>query len=344
MSEKSFLKIHVMKNYLIFLLCLASTLSVLAQTVTSSCSAPDSIKNMYRDDADRMAVRYVMNNGTSWRDSAQIEPARVQQYMDALLAVYNADSLPASDTVSDLLKIHTQKTEFALNVLDIYADSSLSWIQAYMNNSIQTGDPYIDNLMLNYSLDSIYTWNATSGSNVSLSFYFDRNHNLFSLGNRFEQIAGVVQSTPYVYLGGDGGNITDTSYSGFIEITYKYGWVDCIIDCWYNRYWVFRVYPDCSVEYVRSYGDKLPANISLNENSKASVSIFPNPFTDHLFIGNLEGDNFQFQLYDISGQPVVSGVLEESREVNLPNQLPRGYYVLRLIDDTGQLMNFKLVK
>lgn len=333
-----------MKNYLIFLLYLASTCSVLAQTVTSSCSAPDSIKNMYRDDADRMAVRYVMNNGTSWKDSARIEPARVQQYMDALLAVYNADSLPASDTVSDLLKIHTQKTEFSLRGLSLFADTNLTWVQGLKGGNVISGDSTVDSYLMRYNLDSSFSNFELSTVNGIIEFYFSHNQNLFSLGTFFESLSGVIQSTPYLYLGGNGLNITDTTYSGFMEITYKYGWVDCIIDCWYNRYWVFRVYPDCSVEYVRSYGDKLPANIGLQKIAKASVSIFPNPFTDHLFIENLEGDNFQFQLYDISGQPMVSGVLEESREVKLPSQLPRGYYVLRLIDGSGQLMNFKLVK
>ncbi len=333
-----------MKKLLLPILVLILALPGRAQIVSSSCDAPDSVQQLYRDDIDRMAVRHAMKYNTTWQDSARIEPARVQHYKDVLMAIYNASSLPASDTVTELLNIHTQVTEFALDEINIYADSNLSWMQAYMANALVTGDAQVDSLMQDYSLDSIAVYRFSS-HNVALWLFFEQNRNLFALGNKFEQLNGVVQATPHIYRGGNGGNITDTTYSGFTEITYQYGWVDCIIECWYHRYWVFRVYPDCSVEYIGSYGDVLPPDIGLRENDVLGISIYPNPFTDQLVIEHAEDDHLEYQLYAVSGQPVARGSLGEDPTIHLPTELPPGLYILQLKDtESGQIHNFQLIK
>ena len=334
------------KYFLLIVIGLASTFSVPAQPVPSSCNAPDSIKRMYQDDADRMALRYIIDHSTPWKDSATIEPARSQQYMNALIAVYNATALPARDTVVEMGKVHTQITEFALNEMNVHADSNLSWMKAFRDHQLITGDSTVDFLFKNYTLDSSAAYFGISSVNGIASLDFRQTHNLFALGSALKALPGVDGASPQIYIGGyDGGDIRDSIYPGFIELTYRYGWTDCIISCWYERFWVFRVYPDCSVEYVRSYGDKLPTNyFSLKEHIQEAISAYPNPFSDRIHIANLERGDYSYNLYDAVGKKVQSGVLDETREIAISPSLPRGSYNLQINVGSGRPLNFSLVK
>ncbi len=337
-----------MRKYftIIIITGLASTLPVLSQTVPSSCNAPDSIKRMYQDDADRMALRYIMDKGTTWKDSATIEPARSQQYMDALMAVYNATALPARDTVVEMGKVHTQVTEFALNEMNVHADSNLTWMKAFRDHKLITGDSTVDFFLKDFTLDSSWAYFGISSINGIASLDFRQSHNLFALGNTLETLPGVDAASPQIYISSDdGGDIRDSIYPEFIELTYRYGWIDCIIDCWYERFWVFRVHPDCSVEYVRSYGDKMPTNyFSITEHGQKVVSVYPNPFINRIHIENLDRGNYTYEMYNAVGKKVQSGKVDENGEISTSPNLPYGHYYLTLHTESGQPLSIHLAK
>ena len=54
-----------------------------------------------------MAVRKFFNNNLNEKDSVLISVAHADTFFRVLVAVYNATSLPARDTVVNLLHIHT---------------------------------------------------------------------------------------------------------------------------------------------------------------------------------------------------------------------------------------------
>jgi len=111
-----------MGKYLLLVLLFAGNFAS-AQTVQSSCNGPDSL---YRDDAQRLALRYTFHTHSSDTANAAINPALTQRFRDALMAVYNAAGLPARDTVVAGLHIHTFPNP-TMNGIDIQIDTSYAW-------------------------------------------------------------------------------------------------------------------------------------------------------------------------------------------------------------------------
>lgn len=63
---------------------------------------------------------------------------------------------------------------------------------------------------------------------------------------------------------------------------------------------------------------------STNERAENNIRMYPNPITDHIYIENAEGYNYQ--LVDLSGKIVSEGITQ--KKLNMPNL--RGLYYLRI--------------
>lgn len=74
----------------------------------------------------------------------------------------------------------------------------------------------------------------------------------------------------------------------------------------------------------------------LDENSSSLIEIYPNPFTDQLFINN--GENNYFEIVDLSGKNCLEGYME-SGKINT-GILEPGVYILRILNQTAKI--FKL--
>lgn len=315
-----------------------------AQTVPSSCVATSQIKASYQDDADRLALRETIKTNSSWIDSVEIDPTVSNQYMDALIAVYNATPLPERDTIVSLLNLHANDPYISFDALSIYADTSLSWMQAYKNNQLQTGDPFVDSIMTSYSLDSSYAHFSGTRSNGSIYLYFSTNQNLTLLGKVMESIPGVVEAQPSTYYGSPGKDIEGSVYANFVALTYHYAWGDCPMGCMYDRYWAFKVYPDCNVQFVQSYGDPFPSNyVTIEEYNKTSFSIWPNPFSNEINIDQPTTETYSYKLIDIIGKVHQTGSIENG-QISVKDQLPNGPYYLLLTSKSGKSIQFKLIK
>jgi hypothetical protein len=144
----------------------------------------------------------------------------------------------------------------------------------------------------------------------------------------FVAIDGVNYSEPN-YFYGDGNDITSEVFSDHVELTYSYGWGDCQSGCKSRRFWQFRVYFDCSVEYVGSFGDVL-YTLSTDEGQQARISAFPNPFTDQITVGGL-GGHAAFNIVDMKGSAVMVGFTERGTISGLENLSP-GLYLLQVLD------------
>lgn len=117
-----------MKLISLFLTIVVGTLTTYGQIVPSSCSAPDSILSKYNDDADRLALRKIYRNNLTYKDSINIPQEHSDTVLNALIAVYNATTLPARDTVVNMFDIHSFP-EIIMNGIEVAADSNLSWMQ-----------------------------------------------------------------------------------------------------------------------------------------------------------------------------------------------------------------------
>jgi hypothetical protein len=71
--------------------------------------ASSQIIDTYKSDADRLAIRRVNQLNSVYKDSVTIHPQFSSNYLNALVAIRNATALPAVDTITRFLDIHTNK-------------------------------------------------------------------------------------------------------------------------------------------------------------------------------------------------------------------------------------------
>lgn len=255
-----------MKKKLFFLIIFLGFKIAVGQTVVSSCSASASVVALYKDDADRLAVRKIFRIGSNYMDSIKISKLWSDTVLNALVAVYNATTLPARDSVVTMFNVHTFPNP-VLNKIEVSADSNLAWMHQLQNNIIPTGNLSVDSLISdnNLHLSSYQNWFHFMPYQTAI-LQSDSNLNIVALANKFLSLPGVFYAEPSIYAG-DGNEIQDSIYPTFVELNYSYGWGDCEAGCISRHFWKFRVFHDCSVEFVGSYGTPLPAG------SPASLTI-----------------------------------------------------------------------
>ena len=86
--------------------------------------------------------------------------------------------------------------------------------------------------------------------------------------------------------------------------------------------------------------DKVSAKTPDNTEMKASV--FPNPFTSATTLKNCDGK--QYEITDMSGRILQSGLVQTSQETLVLDKLDLGYYLIRLSSPDTQTLTLKLLK
>lgn len=321
--------------------CILTLFSALqAQPVVSSCMAPDSIAERYRTDADQLAYFKIYRQHLAEKDSVEIPQAHTDTVLRALLAVYNATSLPARDSVVDMFPIHVFPRPI-LNRVSLAADSSLPWMVQLRAGHIPTGDATVDSLLSRYHFTAVTGY--TTYSNL---FYWhvvhlqsDSNYNVNALVKEFQPLPGMF-SAEIESPAGDGSSIWDSIYSDHVELTYELAWGDCPSGCTVFHAWRFKVYFDCSVEFMGSYGAPVPYT-GINELSAADLQLSPNPFTTSLQVKGVPGA-FRYGFINLLGEEVLQGVSPDG-VINGLDALPAGLYLLRVVDGE-RLMVVKVMK
>jgi len=330
-----------MKKYLLLLLPLAFLTPCKAQpeTVPSSCIAPDSIVNLFSEDAARLALRRVYRNYSSYKDSINIPMAWRETTLRSLLAVYNANSLPARDTVLlSSLNIHTL-VNFHVNDIILLSDSNLPWAKQLCNSGFPSGYALLDTFITRHFLTLDECYYNFAFHKISFRFKSDRNYNIHALGKLSESIPNVNYYAQGLYF--DGPDITDSVYANFTELVFAYKWDDCFNGCIKKRYWKFHVYPDCSVEYLGSYGNELTGEIlSVKHSPFHQLKCYPNPFKNNITVEGISG-KFHYQISDVTGKILIEGEAVHTIEFN--KDLPAGMYFVNIQTDKGMFTK-KLVK
>ncbi len=341
-----------MKSLFFSLFITLNAVLVNSQTVPSSCIAHDSVYKKYKKSADKLAILWCEKTGNTFKDSILLNKQVSQQYLNSLVAVYNATTLPARDTVVRMIGI-TKDFYYPpdVNTLVFGADSSLFWVHNLRNNIIPCGNSQVDYLISKYYLKKIGYSNTFSTSLYHLiSFRTDTNFYINRLCDKFLALAaqGINLSQPINENKSFSFNITDSLNSNFIELTYSYSWGDCMAGCLYNRSWKFRINNDCTVQYLGSAGNSLPQSIftSIDKNNipLKETEVFPNPFKNivNINVQNTE-TNTSFTLYNSFGSVVlVSNKLCKVNKFDL-SHLPVGLYYLIISDSTGSRIT-KLLK
>ena len=75
------------------------------------------------------------------------------------------------------------------------------------------------------------------------------------------------------------------------------------------------------------------------------ISVFPNPFTDHLIINKKIKDKLRFKIYNSEGKLVEEQFIDsEKRQIKLKTDVNPGFYFYSVTDEKGKTKNGKLVK
>jgi hypothetical protein len=314
------------KINLIFILLIVFN-SLFGQIVESSCEAPDSIVEKYQDDADVLTLRKFYDNDMTWADSIEIPDAHSDTILNALLAVWNAEDLAARDTVVEMSNIHAA-INFSVNRFRIKCDTSVDWVHQLENGNFPTGNNTVDSLMTRYPL---------SIENIINHLYFffisDINYNMPVLANIFDSIDGVINThTPSGdYPGVYNKDIISNIGSEYVYLTFSFGWNDCLSGCLDWRHWDFKVYYDCSVEFVDSYGSIVPYWGITKQHNYRLVEVYPNPCYGHVYIRGVENINmpFEYSLINTSGVKIFTGETKTER-IDFGDQINTGMYILEL--------------
>jgi hypothetical protein len=328
-----------MKNLILYFLIFLA-IQAEGQTVPSSCTAPDSIAKRYSTDAKRLAIRRTYKINSTFKDSVKIEPNLTNSYLKALLAIYNATLLPSRDTVV-YFQIHTAYPD--MNTFLITGDTSASWMHDFKNNIFPTSNSTINNLVTQYALQKVnYTTLSNTQGYHLVSFITDSCWNLYALSQKFMSIQGVLGAGSNVFPLDAGADIFDSINPNFIQLTYRVKWGDCLAGCIYHHDWVFKVYSDCSVEFVGSFGNAITWQlfIGMEENEKNElIKIYPNPVFDVLKLETKQKIH-RISILNCLGEIVKQQSLAES--VDLSN-LERGIYFLE-VQTGAKTQLFKILK
>lgn len=320
----------ISKFIALFLLFAAN---IAAQTVISSCALNDTAAYRFKDDADRLSIRHAYRSNDAWKDSTSINQQVSNRYLKALIAVNNATLIPARDTVTRWLNIHTISRHPELREFFIAADSNLQWIKNLRNNINPCGQQLVDAAILKYGLQKtrfdalpVLPWHTVywkSGFNFN--------------GNPLASTIGSLVSGIYMIGGENGFNdgieILDSLNSDFVELLYCYRWGDCIDGCDYGRYWRFRVYNDCSVAYFGTFGDQLPVWASAANESLdlSSVRVYPNPAKDYINVKFNSRELFTFRICNTLGTEIRRSRGEENLHQIDVSGLQPGVYSIELL-------------
>ena len=277
--------------------------TIYSQRIISSCIAPDSILDKYEESAYYLAREYESaKNFDSFLDSINIPKAQKNKFRDAIIAVYNT-----TGTERDSIFIYKNINcfiSFSLNEIYITCDTSLYWSKQLGQGNMNTGYQKLDSLLVYYHFTSVsrsnYYTNKVYHTLKSDSFY-----NMIPIAQLFNDLPEIDGASSNGQIG-DGNDIYDSVGINTIDLAFSVGWgVDCVIGtCNYRKYWRYRVYDDCSVEFLGHYPmRKFQIINSINNYTNKTINIYPNPTSNILTIEGI--DNIKsITIYDIVGNKV----------------------------------------
>ncbi|HUR31612.1 MAG TPA: T9SS type A sorting domain-containing protein [Saprospiraceae bacterium] len=312
-----------------------------------NCTAPDSIIEKYKDDADLLALRRIQSLQSTYKDSIEIPRIVSDTFLNALIAVYNATHLPERDTVIEILDIHTSPSAYIDRIV-VAADSNLSWMKLLRQNLIPTGYAPLDSMIDKYdlSVDGYENWsNWFFWHTVTLKS--TRNFNIPNLAEAFNTLSEIYFAEHKVIYG-DGNEINDDGVIVIdpfpivpsVSLFYSHGWGDCQSGCIEHRTWWFKIYEGCAVEFVDVFGSPLPFT-ALNDLQHNPISVYPNPFDNEIRIDGISNP-FEFSISNLNGHKIFEGKSNGMNISGLENLHP-GFYILT-IKANDRFSTYKVIK
>ena len=323
-----------------------------AQTVnaqiSSSCIVPQTVQNNYDRDVNHLALNRIINQNSSYKDSIVIPQNYKDTIWQGLSAIFNLTSIVARDSVFDNYCIH-QAVNIVYHKIYVAVDTSYSWTHQWQNLISTTGITQLDNLLSMYGFT--ITHFSTFGSNYA-TLETTQNINVTPLCDSIATFNGVLYSEPVTNVG-DGNEIVYNKYGNDRFYDFSVGYGDCPSGCTSRLIFKFKVYDNCSVDYLGrfNYGmDILPAptncNIttSINEKELTNFNIYPNPAEDFINIETNYLLNTNYNIINLYGQILQTGMFTNRTTVSIKN-LTTGMYLIKFYNQrNNEFANYKLLK
>ena len=151
------------------------------------------------------------------------------------------------------------------------------------------------------------------------------------------------------------GSIADSTEFYLADFTHADSTLDYIVTDW--QYVELLPGPYDSVSFdlsssdVGAFGMNTPAyfcidnvgNFPLSSNTinQEIINIYPNPFSDFIYINSKDSDNYTISLFNILGEIIIDKKIN-LQQLNLSN-LPNGQYFLKIESESG-IINEKILK
>ncbi|MEO1625342.1 MAG: T9SS type A sorting domain-containing protein [Bacteroidota bacterium] len=312
-----------------------------AQKVSSSCELEDvpSVDSLLWEDARLLAERQQLSseNISLIPGGMSLPDSLIRPIFDALVAVHNAAGLSARREVVENYNIHVlESNPFGI---ELVVAEEAPWLGNLLDSK-EDIDPVFDELLLQYKLQIQEHFRQTYGDWVVRLVATDGSIHAAQVQNEFLEIEGVELVRQSVLGGSLWQDIVYTEKEDHRELVYRYSWGSCNTGCAFDHFWKFRIYEDCSVEFVDQFGTPLAV---ADLERLIQVSLFPNPSADLVNISLLGPTQrvLQMGLYDARGRLLQSRELYATdghfgTRVSLQS-LPVGMYFLSFQDGNSVL-------
>ncbi len=332
---------HMKKFTFIILL---SSLNFLYAQTPSSCIIPQQLADGYYRDIRQLATNDLFQTLSPDTDLVTIPQPSIDPIIEGMAAILNSQ-LPESDSVFNIYCVHNfNGWPYEYEGFLVSIDTNFSWTQAWKNLITITGDPLMDTITSRYGLHITDFYDWSFGTYALLAT--DSAWNPDALIDTFQLVPGVL-SAEQNYILGNAGNITYTDNGTERIYEFYFEFNDCFDGCDNYRKWTFKVYPNCSVDYMGfvDYGIfgvlPLPAPVNCNlytslpktDVNHKQLSIYPNPANDFITIQLPEKINSNFQIMDVNGKIVKQVKITNTLMRLEVSDLPEGVYILKSSDE-----------
>jgi len=328
--------------------------------VPSSCNVPAELQISYDADVPFLAIQRIIQIGSPYADSINISQIYQDSIWEGLAAIYNATSIPESDSVFNIYCIHQYMGyphKFP-NVINVYVDTTYSWTQQWQNLQIITGYSQLDSLLANYGFDTVIYF---SSNFKRATLTTNQKINLGAIADSLMTFNGITSA--FSYINGDGNEIKYSTNGSNKEFEFYLSYGDCPSGCIAHYIWKFIVFPDCSVLFngVQTLGSTpepfpVPVNCNLSSDTVTSqavinypenqIKIYPNPFNNSTLIEfeNRKNQKYTLTLYNSIGQIVkqIDNITTGQIRIERDN-LSNGLYFFQLRTDSEIIGNRKFI-
>jgi hypothetical protein len=339
-----------MKRIVVILTFLAISFSTKAQ-LPSSCNVPDVLKSNYEFDVAHLTFKWLYEIHSPDTSLIEIPKWAQEPIWEGLAAIYNRHDIIEIDSLFNKYCVHNSITHSSVHrsiVIDV--DTSFAWTKNWAQLQTITGIPALDSLLAKYGFNVYRYFELT---HVFAELETTQSINVLPLCDSLESFPGII-SAHFSGYAGDGNRIKFEYSDNARLYTFTLAWGDCLAGCTSFHIWKFKVYPDCSVDflgienYISDHYYPEPLNCNLSDDvpgqpaTEPTVTVFPNPAGDYQTVRTTLPGILSFVLVNVFGQKLLSGTFQKETTLNL-RTLNRGLYFLVIQEDNKTIITKKIM-